>query len=86
MKSSSRWLGVVVGLQGLILLGQWTGGPRISTAEAQIVDPGAQRIAMIDELKKTNDKLDRIVNLLESGKLQVASPATDDKRDSQKGK
>jgi hypothetical protein len=74
---SARLLGVVVVLQGLILLGQWTGGPRISTAEAQVLDPGAQRIAMTEELKKTNEKLDRLISLLESGKVQVTAVMPD---------
>lgn len=76
---SARLLGVVLVLQGLILLGQWTGGPRIATAEAQLPDPGAQRIAMTDELKKTNDKLDKLISLLESGKVQVTAVMPDSK-------
>lgn len=79
-QSSSRWLGVIVVLQGLVLLGQWTGGPRISSAEAQVPDPGAQRLAMVDELKKSNDKLDKIISLLESGKLQVSATLPDEKK------
>jgi hypothetical protein len=82
VRQVSRLLGVMVVLQGLILLGQWTGGsaPGLPRAEAQIVDPGAQRIQIIDELKKVNDKLDRLVSLLESGKLQVAAPDAEEKR------
>ncbi|MCS7033545.1 MAG: hypothetical protein NZ561_06065 [Phycisphaerae bacterium] len=78
---SSRWLGVIVVLQGLILLGQWTGGPRISTVHAQVTDPGAQRLAIVEELRKTNSRLDRIIDLLESGKLQVSVPLPDEKKE-----
>lgn len=82
MKSNySRWLGVIVVLQGLILVGQWTGGPSLPAAQAQISDPGAQRIQIVDELKKANDKLDRLIGILESGKLQVALPAADEAED-----
>lgn len=78
---SARWIGVVVVLQGLILLGQWTGGPRIPSAQAQVLDPGAQRIAMTEELKKTNEKLDKLISLLESGKVQVTAVMPDSKED-----
>jgi len=76
---TGRLLSFVVVLQGLILLGQWTGGPRISTAGAQVADPGAQRIAMTEELRKTTRKVDRLISLLESGKLQVTAIMPDSK-------
>jgi hypothetical protein len=48
----------------------WLGAP-ISTAQAQVPDAGAQRLEMIDQLKASNDKLDKMISILESGKLQV---------------
>jgi hypothetical protein len=81
MKNASRLLIVVIVLQSLTLLGQWTGSPRIAPASAQIPDPGAQRLQMVDEQKATNQKLDRLINLLESGKLQVIASMPDEKDD-----
>ena len=83
---SNRILSVVLVLQGLILAGQWVGAPRLQSAEAQVSDPGAQRIAMVEEQKKTNDKLDKLINLLESGKVQVTATMPDTKESGGRGK
>jgi cell division protein FtsB len=67
----TKWLGIVVVLQALILLAVLFGGPSIRTAQAQIPDAGAQRDAMIEQLKASNEKLDKLLNLLSDGHLQV---------------
>ena len=64
-------LSIVVVLQILILAGQWFGGST-RVAHAQIADPGAQRAEVIDLLKQTNSKLDKLTEVLQSGKLQVS--------------
>ncbi len=64
-----RWVAVVVVSQLVILATLWTGGPR--PAAAQVPDAGAQQQAVIDQLKATNEKLDKLVDLLASGNLQV---------------
>lgn len=69
--NTARILIVIVVLQTLILLGQWTGSGPLSTVHAQVPDAGAQRIAIIDELKRLNAKMDALVEKLDSGKLQV---------------
>jgi hypothetical protein len=67
----------VVGLASL-LLGRWTLGPANAAPPARDM-PAAfnQNEKTIDELKAVNEKLDRLVGLLESGKLEVrvAAPA-----------
>jgi hypothetical protein len=69
---TTKLLTVVVVLQGLILLGQWLGAPSLlSPAQAQVPDSGAQRVQIIEELKALNGKTERLISLLESGKLQV---------------
>jgi hypothetical protein len=78
---TSRLLCVVVVLQGLILLGQWTGNGPVTPAFGQIPDAGNQRQAMVDELKAVNTKLDRIAGLLESGKIQVMVQMPDEKKE-----
>ena len=69
---TTKLLTVVVILQGLILMGQWLGAPSVvSPAQAQIPDAGAQRLAIVKQLEALNAKTDRLIGLLESGKLQV---------------
>ena len=71
MKHASRWLGVVVVLQALVLATLWTGGPGVRPAAAQVPDAGAQQQQVIDQLRATNEKLDKLVELLAGGNLQV---------------
>ncbi|WP_428939946.1 hypothetical protein [Fontivita pretiosa] len=69
---TGRLLGVVLVLQVLLLAGQWFGGTGyLTSANAQITDPGRDRSQMIDELKSLNAKLDKIIALLDGGNLQV---------------
>ena|SRR5450432_19796 len=74
---SHKLLAAIVVLQIITILNQWFGGP-ISTAHAQIPDAGAQRLQMIEQLTSSNDhlkaiddKLDKLISIFESGKLQV---------------
>lgn len=76
-----KLLTVVIGLQVLTLAGQWLGGPSIPAANAQMANPGADRAEMIDQIKSTNAKLDRLIQILESGKLQVITHSSDDGKD-----
>ena len=76
----SRLLAVVIVLQGLILLGQWTGTHYGTPAYGQLADPGAQRAAAIDEMKATNAKLDKLIGILESGQLQVKLTTPDENK------
>lgn len=69
-RSMSRWMGVVIVLQIMIVGALWS-GPVLPRAEAQIPDPGAQRERQLDELRALNSKMDKLLDLLESGKLQV---------------
>jgi hypothetical protein len=66
-----KWLGIVVVLQAIILLVVVFGGPSIRSAQAQIPDAGAQRDSMIEQMKASNEKLDKLLNLLSDGHLQV---------------
>lgn len=82
--TTQRLLTAVVVLQIFTLLNQWFGGP-ISRAQAQIPDAGAQQLEIINQLKSNNDllrgiddKLDKIVAIFQSGKLQVVVSKPDD--------
>jgi hypothetical protein len=75
---NAKLLTVIIVLQGLILAGQWLGAPAmVAPAQAQIPDAGGQRIEIINLLKGTNDKLDRLIGILDSGKLEVRVAGAD---------
>lgn len=76
MKTQNLLAAILV-LQVVTILNQWFGGP-ISHAQAQIPDAGAQRNEIIDQLKSSNDtlsamndKLDKMLSIFQSGKVQV---------------
>lgn len=77
---SSKLLGVVIVLQGLILVGQWAGQPSAGTAKADITvpNPGERQMAIIDELKNVNSKLDKIYGALSGGDLTVKAVVVKD--------
>jgi len=70
-RTTQKLLTAVIVLQSLTLLGQWTGQPANRSASAAIPDPGAQREAQLEQQKATNEKLDRLLGLLEKGDLKV---------------
>jgi hypothetical protein len=71
---------LIVALQILILMGQWLGSGSPQPAMAQIADSGAQRAQMIEQLKDINGKLDQLVQVLSTGKVQVTLSDSDDKK------
>lgn len=79
MKSSSKLLGIVIVLQALLLIGQWV-NPSASTARADISNPSERQLAMIDELKTLNNKVDRLISLLQSGTIEVKVTKPDPKK------
>ena len=78
MKSSKLLVAVIV-LQSLILISQWTGNSPVTPAYGQIPDAGGQRQQIIDELKTLNGKMDRMMDTLKSGDVQVRMPKEDKK-------
>ena len=79
MRTTRVW-GVLILLQLMILAGQWLGNPSVVTpAQAQPLDPGRDRLQMIDELKSINAKLDNLNALLQGGNLQVRVANPDEK-------
>jgi hypothetical protein len=70
--NTNRLLAAVLVLQVVTLAGQWGGKPAyLSDARADLPDPAAQRAAQTEEFKAMNQKLDRLVSILESGRLKV---------------
>ncbi len=74
--TTSRWFAVVLVLQMLILAGLWLGVSGSSVAYAQ-PDAGRDRKELLEEVRKTNAKLDTLIELLRSGKLQVQAAQAD---------
>jgi hypothetical protein len=69
---NSKWIAAILVLQGIILIGQWTGGRTLPTAMAgDVPNPAARQMELLEETKATNAKLDKIISLLEGGDLQV---------------
>jgi hypothetical protein len=77
---SNRLLAAVVVLQGMMLLGQWTGSGPVTPAYGQIPDAGSQRAAMLDEMKSINSNLSQLLRIVESGKLQVQVAKPDEEK------
>jgi hypothetical protein len=70
--NTNRLLAAVIVLQVLTVAGQWGGKPSyINDARADLPDPGAQRVAQTEELKALNGKMERLIGLLEGGRLKV---------------
>jgi hypothetical protein len=70
--SAKRWIGLMIGLQALILVTLWGAGPSARVARADgIPDAGAQRDEMIQQQKATNEKLDKLLAFLAGGDLKV---------------
>ena len=71
--NSSKLLIAIIVLQSLILLSQWTGPATTAHAarDANLPDPGARQLAMVDELKALNAKVERLHGLLQSGEVRV---------------
>ena len=78
---TTKLLVALVVLQALALLGIWSNQSILPAAHAQGVDPGAQRMQQLDELKAINAKLDKIAVLLEGGKVQVHVVNDDEQKD-----
>jgi hypothetical protein len=77
---TNKLLAVVVVLQGLILIGQWTGGVSLPAAQAQVPDPANRQLQMIEELRGVNSRLDQVVSILQGGDLQVKVKQTEEEK------
>jgi hypothetical protein len=70
--NTNRLLAAVLVLQVLTIAGQWTGRAGSNDARADLPpNPAERQIAMTEEMKSMNHKLDRLVSILEAGRLKV---------------
>ncbi len=78
----SKWLAAILVMQGMILIGQWTGSRNaLPTAMAgDVPNPAARQMELLDEMKSTNTKLDKIIGLMEGGDLQVKVIQSDESK------
>lgn len=72
-------LGLAAAVAGGAVFGMVMASQRPSVAVAQIPDQGAQLAQLIDESKALNTKMDRLLQLLEGGKLEVRVKADEAK-------
>ena len=84
--NATKLLTIVVVLQGLVLFGQWTGNAPQQRAYADVTDALNTRGQAVDELKELNRKMDKLLDILSSGNLQVqvASPDVNSKEPARK--
>ncbi len=76
---SKKWLAILLGLQAATLLTLWGACPSATPAMADgIPDAGAQREQMVEQLKATNEKLDKLISVLSGGDLRVRLAKPDD--------
>lgn len=70
---TSKMLGFVIVMQVVILLGQWMGqpAPRSASADVQIPNPSERQLAILDELKTLNGKMDHLIEIAQSGDMKV---------------
>jgi hypothetical protein len=76
MKGNKFLIGAVM-VQAAVIIGLWF-GPAARPARADIPDAGGQLIQVAQLLTASNAKLDRIIDLLQGGKLQVHVVKSDD--------
>ncbi len=82
--NQTKLLTFILVLQLFSFFGRWVDWSYVTPTYAQIPDSGAQRLEMIDQQKATNAKLDKIISMLESGKLQVSLKKFDEDKDAAK--
>ncbi len=69
---TSKLLGIVIALQVLLLIGQWVAPTTgVARADVPLSNPSERQLAMVDELKTLNGKMDRLISLLQSGSVEV---------------
>ena len=70
--NTNRLLAAVLVLQVLTLAGQFGGRAASNDARADLPpDPAAMRLQQTEELKAMNQKLEKMVSILEGGRLEV---------------
>jgi hypothetical protein len=64
-------LTAIAGLLSIIAVELWVGLSDGNQAQAQIPDTGMQRKQIVDEARRTNELLEKILNHLQTGSVKV---------------
>jgi hypothetical protein len=74
----NRYLLAALAIQMAVIIGLWYGvSPQ--PARAEIPDMGAQLVQVIQLIQASNTKLDKIIDLMQGGTVQVHVAKSDDK-------
>ena len=79
-RTTHKLLAAVLVLQGLTLLSQWTAHSLPAAQAGEVSDPASRQIQMVEGIKGTNDRLDKLIGMLEGGNLQVKVVTPDDNK------
>jgi hypothetical protein len=77
MKTNKLLIGALI-VQSAMIIGLWY-GPSAQPARADIPDAAGQLVSINSRISDTNQKLDKIIDLLQNGHLQVHVSRSDDK-------
>ncbi len=79
----TRILLVVIAFQAVLLAGKWGSSP-VTPADAQVPAAFNQTEKVVDELRTLNGKVDKLIEMLDSGKLQVKVAQADESKEEKK--
>ena len=68
--TTNRLLAAVLTLQVLTLTGQWAGHSNDARADLP-PNPAERQLAQTEELKSLNSKMEKLISVLESGRVEV---------------
>jgi hypothetical protein len=77
MNANKLMIGALI-VQSAMIIGLWY-GPSAQPARADIPDAAGQLVSINQRMSDTNTKLDKIIDLLQNGHLQVHVAKADDK-------
>lgn len=78
---SSKMLGMVIALQVALIAGMWLNASTSKVqADVPVSNPSERQLAMLDELRTLNGKMDQLNKLLVDGKLEVKVTRVDIKK------
>jgi len=69
--NTNRLLAAVLTLQVLTLTGQWAGHVSNEARADLPPNPAERQLAQTEELKALNSKLEKLISVLESGRVEV---------------
>lgn len=62
---------IVLCVQLVVAAGQWFGASHAVADVQQLPNPGERQLAILEEQRQTNARLDKLISLLENGAVTV---------------